>query len=381
MNSWKHFQLLQKSLLCRYSSSFPHIPPQMKCIQLENYSPTLSGLNVNMKASTKTDLKPTEVLVKVFAASVNPIDIEMTHGYGQIAVNFLRKAENVSEFPLILGRDCSGEIVAVGKQFHRLPVGTQVYCARWVVGQGTHAEYVIVKKNEISLKPKSLSHIEAASLAYVSCTAWNALINSGAVPINTFKQRKRIFIPGGSGGLGSFATQLCMAYGHDVVTSCSEQNIGILQKLGLKNILNYQSENYLKDLSAAGPFDVILDTLNEKFKQQFLTVLKKDQRSSYISLSPSILRDTDQSGLALGLLKSAGNYFSTLACQINEGKGLYHWGFVNPSGLILDNVRLLIEEGKILPLIDRVFSIDDGIESYKYLSEKNSCGKVVIQFS
>ncbi|XP_065657072.1 reticulon-4-interacting protein 1 homolog, mitochondrial [Hydra vulgaris] len=359
---------------------FIHIPSQMKCIQLESYAPSLSGLNISKIASTKTNLKPNEILVKVHAASVNPIDIEMSKGYGSTAINFLRKTENIPEFPLILGRDCSGEIVAVGKQFHRLAVGSHVYCTRWVVGQGTHAEYVIVNKNEISLKPKNLSHIEAASLAYVSCTAWNALINSGAVSNNTFKRKKRIFIPGGSGGLGSFATQLCMAYGHDVVTSCSEQNINVLHKLGIKNVLNYESESYFKDLSASGPYDVILDTLKETFKEQFMTLLKKDQSSFYISLSPTILGDVDQLGLPFGLLKAAKNYFSTLACQINDGKGLYYWGFVNPSGLILDNVRLLVEEGKILPLVDRVFNIDDGIESYKYLMEKKSCGKVVIGF-
>ena len=353
------------------------IPTNMKCLQINKYGSSINELSYDLTCPTETNLSPDQALIKVHAASINPFDLEMSTGYGRSAINLLRQNSNVPEFPLILGRDCSGVIVKRGRRFRRFQLGESVYCVRWVVGNGTHSEYVIANKNEISLKPKNISHVEAACFPYVACTTWNALISSGAVP--TTGKSKRIFIPAGTGGLGSFAVQLCQAYGHDVITSCASDGINLLHKCGIRNILDYSSDTYISDLQNAGPFDVILDTLNEKHIKLFQQMLKTDMSSKYVSLRPSLLPDMDNQGIVMGVVKSGTKYLKSSITQLCAGKGMYHWGFVSPNAIILDKIRPLIEEGKIQPVIDRVFDSEKVIDAYQYVEDGHARGKTVIQ--
>lgn len=350
-----------------------------KCLQLNSYAPTISHLQPEFFTDNLLDvpLKPNEALVEVHAASVNPFDIEMTRGYGRKAINIFRNLKKSSEFPLILGRDCSGVIVRRGKQFHRFHINDKVSCVRWIVGQGTHAQHVIVSKDEVSLKPLNLSFIEAASIPYVACTTWSALIDSGALPIQS-KQPRRIFIPGGTGGVGSFALQLCKCFGHDVITSCSPDGKKLMNSLGITTVLDYTADTFVDDLQSVGPFDIILDTVNEKYIKLFQKHLKKDIHSRYISLRPTLLSNFDKQGVFNGLIESSINYFSTFTVQIVSCKGLYVWGFFKPNALILDKIKPFIEEGKIKPVIDKVFSIDNIIDAYQHVEHGHTRGKTIV---
>ena len=358
-----------------------HLPANMKCLQLNKYGSTVSDMTCQLTAPcpTENDLSPDQALIKVYASSINPFDIEMCTGYGRSAINVFRRYEKTPELPVILGRDCSGVIIKRGKRFRRFRLGDSVCCVRWIVGQGTHAEYVIGNKYEISLKPKNINYNEATYFPYVACTTWNSLIHSGAVP--TEGRRKRIFIPGGTGGIGSFATQLCQAFGHDVVTSCATDGIRILNGLGIQNVIDYTTDSYARDLKCAGPFDVILDTLNEEHIDFFRQLLKPDVSSKYVSLRPSLLPDMDKQGVLMGILNSGTKYLTSTANQLYSGKGTYHWGFFTPNAVILNKIRPLIEDGKIKPVIDKVFGIDNIIDAYKYVEAGHSRGKTVVQMS
>lgn len=363
-----------------FKRNFVHLPSTMKCMKIERYADNVKDLNATFDTvcPSEKDIEPDQALVKVCAASINPFDLEMSRGYGRNLINVLRNCKNVGEFPLVLGRDCSGIIVKRGKRFRRFQEGDKIYCARWVVGQGTHAEYVVVNKTELSLQPTALSDVEAASLPYVACTTWNALINSGSVPI-TGQQQLRIFIPGGTGGIGSFATQLCQAFGHDVITSCSTDGITKLKELNISNVLDYTVSTFEDNLKEAGPFDVILDTLNEENINLFRSVLKQNASSKYISLRPSLLPDTDKQGVPMGLVDSGIKYFKSTAAQLSSGQGLYHWGFFKPDGIILDNIKALVEDGKIKPFIDKVFSLDHILDAYEYVEKEHARGKTIIK--
>jgi len=356
-----------------------HVPSTMKCFQLNNYAPSLTQLDVSHTCKTpdSVDLLPTQALVKVKAASINPFDVEMTRGYGKNAINLFRNLKKSSEFPLILGRDCSGVIVKRGKRFRRYQLNEPVSCVRWIVGQGTHAEYVIVNKDEVSKKPENLSFVEAASLPYVACTTWSALINTGAVSTN-YKHKQKIFIPGGTGGIGSFAVQLCKILGHEVFTSCSTNGVQILQSIGIENIIDYTASSYEQDLLHAGPFDVILDTLNEQYVNLFKKQLKNDNSSRYVSLRPTLLPDTDQKGLLMGLAQSGKNFLSSNISQFSSNKGVYQWGFFTPNALVLDRVRPHIEDGRIKPLVDKVYLMDDILKAYEYVQNGHARGKTVV---
>jgi len=352
---------------------------QMKSLQINKYAPSVDLLNYQLSSPSITNhfLKPDEALVKVHAASINPFDIEMSRGYGRKAINLVRSYANSKEFPLILGRDFSGVVVKSGRLFKRFKKGDPVYGVRWVTGQGTHAEYVIVNKSEISPKPVNLTHIEAASLPYVACTTWSALMDSGAVPIMG-SRKLNIFIPGGTGGIGSFAVQLCKAYGHNVTTACAPNGISILNNIDIYNVLDYTSNTYENDLKNNGPYYVILDTQNERYVNLYKKVLKESSKSKYVSLRPTLLPDTDSKGMTLGLIDAGGKYAKSSIEQLSSGKGQYQWGFFKPNGMVLDQIKPLIENGKIKPLVDKVFPLDDIVNAYKYVEKGHARGKTVI---
>jgi len=368
-------RILTKRLIRRY-----HLPSTMKAFVLNGYANTVSELTPESEfpCPQVSDMKPNQALVKIHASSINPIDVDMTRGFASKSVNFLRLVGRTSEFPLILGRDYSGVIVAKGNKFKHFREGDSVYGVRWILGHGTHAEYAIVDNSECCEKPKNLDYAEAASIAAVAGTVWYTLIKTGAVPI--LNNPKQILIPGGAGGIGTFATQLCQAFGHDVVTTCAPDAVPMLHDLGIKNVINYQSETYEEDLRNAGPFDVILGTLREeekhlKFFQQFL---KPGMKSRFISLQSSILADTDEKGLIFGTALASYKLVRDTIGQLQDGKGLYLWGFSGPDCNVLNNMKDLFEQGNVRPVIDRTFDITDAVDAYKYVEAGHARGKTVI---
>jgi len=359
-----------------------HLPSKMKCLLLNGYADSVDQLNTEseFKCPSVAELKPNEALVKINASSINPIDVEMTRGFAKGAVNFLRSAARVQELPLILGRDYSGEIVACGRNFTGYQTGDSVYGVRWILGQGTHAEYTVVKKYEVCPMPQNIDFIEAASLPAVAGTVWSTMITTGAVPRNG-KKCKRILIPAGSGGVGTFATQLCQLYGHDVVTTCSADAIPLLHNLGIKHVIDYQSETYKEDLKSAGPFDVILGTLREEENHLpfFRSLLKPSISSKFISLQSPILADIDTHGLIIGPNLSIFKLAKDMGNQLVEGKGLYMWGFAGQNvNKVLTELKDFIADGKIRAVVDKTFKLEDALDAYKYVEEGHARGKTVI---
>ncbi|KAK2576135.1 hypothetical protein KPH14_007465 [Odynerus spinipes] len=168
--------------------------------------------------------KPTEVLIKVQAASVNPIDIAMTRGYGATLLNLMRKARSIGaygsndliEFPLTLGRDFSGVVVSKGHGVgDKLKLGDEVWGVVPVEKQGCHANYVVVESNLAKRRPQNLSYTEAASILYAGLTAWSALWITGGLCYKTSigtRLNRRVLVLGGSGGVGTMAIQLLKAW-------------------------------------------------------------------------------------------------------------------------------------------------------------------------
>ena len=357
------------------------LPTSMRCMTINNYADTLEDLEydtIHPLYTVVREMKPEQALVRVLAASINPFDIEMTKGYGKNAINAFRKYEGVDEFPMVLGRDYSGVIVKRGKRFRRHEIGDEVWGVRWVVGQGTHAQYVVVNKSEVAFKPKKFNHVESASIPYVACTTWGALQGTDLLKSSEKPVRRNVFVPGGTGGVGSFAAQLLQAYGHRVVTSCAKDALPVVKRLGIETVLDYTSESFFQELAREGPFDVILDTLNERFKSDFVKLLRNNS-SKYVSLRPTLLPDTDERGVVAGALQSGSKLLKESISQLYSGKGSYQWGFFQPNALILDNVKPLIEDGKIKPLIDRIYDIGDVYEAYKHCAGGHARGKTVLR--
>jgi len=321
--------------------------------------------------------KPTDILVRVHSASVNPIDFRMRSGYGETLLNVWRKLENVEEFPLILGRDFSGEVVKAGRLARRFREGDEVWGTPSVIAGGTHGEFVVASQDEMSMKPSNWTHAEAASLPYVACTVWTALVSRAGLKPNNCHD-KSVLVLGGSGGIGSFAVQLLKAWGAHVTSTCATDALDLVAGLGADHVVDYSAANMKEELESSGGFDVILDPFGGEVGEKYATLLAKWKGAIYVTLAPPLLSDTDQFGTGLGLL-SAGQSFTSSALQKALCSGsLVSWGLFSPNGAALDHIRSLCQSGMVKPVIQEVFPISKTDEAYAKLENGHARGKIVI---
>ncbi|XP_077669012.1 NAD(P)H oxidoreductase RTN4IP1, mitochondrial isoform X2 [Eretmochelys imbricata] len=323
---------------------------------------------------------PNEVIIKVHAASLNPIDVNMRNGYGAAALNVkrdpLKLKSTGSEFPLTLGRDVSGVIMECGLNVSYFKPGDEVWAAIPPWKQGTISEFVVASGNEISHKPKCLSHMEAASLPYVGLTAWSAINQIGGLNQDNCSG-KRILIFGASGGVGTFAIQLMKAWGGHVTAVCSQDASSLVKKLGADDVIDYKSGDVAEQLKMFPLFDFILDNVGgptEKWSPDFL---KKWSGATYVTLVTPFLLNVDRLGVADGMLQT-GVTIGTKAVK-HLCKGIhYRWAFFTPSGQSLDEIAKLVDSGKIHPVVEQVFSFSEVPKAFLRLEGGHARGKTVI---
>uniref|UniRef100_A0A8B9FNS8 NAD(P)H oxidoreductase RTN4IP1, mitochondrial n=1 Tax=Amazona collaria TaxID=241587 RepID=A0A8B9FNS8_9PSIT len=292
---------------------------------------------------------PNEVIIKVHAASLNPIDLSMRSGYGATALNMKRdplklKSED-TEFPLTLGRDVSGVVMECGLAVSYFKPGDEVWAAIPPWKQGTLSEFVVASGNEVSFKPKCLSHTEAASLPYVGLTAWSAVNQVGGLNQSNCNG-KRVLILGASGGVGTFAVQLVKAWGAHVTAVCSHDASKLMKRLGADDVIDYKSGNLEEQLKTLPLFDFILDNVGGSTEKWALDLLKKWSGATYVTLVTPFLINMDRLGVADGMLQT---------------------GFTVGSKTV-----------KIQPVIDEVFSFSEVPKAFQKLEGGHARGKTVI---
>lgn len=191
-----------------------------------------------------------EVLVKVFATSVNPLDYQVRRG----------DYKNELQLPVITGHDISGEIVELGPGVENFKIGDQVYYTPEIFkGYGSYAEYHCAHESIIALKPKNLSHLEAATLPLAAGTAWEMLVTRAQLKIN-----QSILIHGGAGGVGIPTIQIAKAMGAIVYTTARKVHHKFLLELGADYVIDYETENYIdviQQLTNNNGVDIIIDTI------------------------------------------------------------------------------------------------------------------------
>ena len=177
-----------------------------------------------------------DIFIRVRAVSVNPIDVKIRRGYIASLLNRVARLKGASVFPILLGRDCSGEVVAVGDNVTKFVSGDEVYALSGFSG-GTYAQFAVVSAESAALKPKTIDHREAASIPFVAATAYSALVeNVGLSRTNT--RGKKVLVHGGTGGVGSFAVQLLKAWGATVAVTCSAENASLARSLGADKVID-----------------------------------------------------------------------------------------------------------------------------------------------
>ncbi|XP_076604803.1 NAD(P)H oxidoreductase RTN4IP1, mitochondrial [Chaetodon auriga] len=340
-------------------------------------------LRLTKNASFPVINYPNEVIVKVFAAGLNPLDVSMRGGYGAATLSMKRDPLSIkqsgSEFPLILGRDVSGVIMECGLDVKYFRERDEVWAAIPPWKQGSLAEFVVLSANEVSHKPKSLSHTEAAAIPYVATTAWSALVNTGGLSKDNCA-KKRILILGGSGGVGTFAIQMLKAWRAHVTVTCSQNAEWFVRGLGADYVVDYTAGPVEERLSTLEKFDLILDNVGGDTERWALNLLKPWCGAKYVTLVTPFLKNTDRLGIADGMMQSAATVATKALKHLVKGVH-YRWGFFSPSGPALDEVREMVDAGQIQAVVEETFNFSQVPEAITKVENGHARGKTVVQIS
>lgn len=354
----------------------------MRAVQIEKYGAAADVLRIKEDLPVP-GITENQVLIELHASSINPVDCAARAGYGKKIFSRMW-----GELPQVLGRDASGVIAKVGRQVSGFKPGDEVYAAAHI---GCNAEYVAVDASHLALKPKNLSHTQAACVPFVALTTWTALVENAGLDANT-AAGKKIVIPRAAGGVGSFAVQLMKSWGAYVVGLCSESNTKFVTSLGADEVIDYTKTDFATVLH---DFDCAFDTVGrasdfdstdariagastENFDEKLMSVLKRDSNAAYVTVCSPKMALTDRYGLEPGL-KRAQQLFDQRAAEQEKMGRRYYWSFCNPSGENLAKITPLLEQGKIKPQIDRVFTIEEMVAAHEYCETKGAQGKIAIQ--
>jgi NADPH:quinone reductase-like Zn-dependent oxidoreductase len=308
-------------------------------------------------------LKPNEVLVQINATAINLLDTLIKNGDFKMFLPY--------KTPFINGHDMAGVVTKVGANVSKFKIGDEVFARPSDFHIGTFAEYISIPENDLAFKPKNISMEEAASIPLVGLTSWQALVE-----IAKLKKGQKVFIQAGSGGVGTFAIQLAKHIGAYVATTTSTTNIELVKKLGADLVIDYKKENFatiLKD------YDVVLHSNREaKVLSDSLKILKPG--GTLISLTGP---PTPEFAKAIGLGWHFQILMNLLSMSVRRtAKKLnvnFKFLFMRADGKQLSEITKLIEEGKIRPIIDKVFPFEQTNEAMTYVETGRAKGKVVIK--
>lgn len=302
-----------------------------------------------------------EVLVEVHAAGVNVLDKKIKEGEFKLILPY--------KMPLILGHDVAGIITAIGKDVKKFKVGDEIYSRPADFSIGTFAEYIAINENDVALKPKNLSMVEAASIPLVALTAWQALVE-----IANLKKGQKVFIQAGSGGVGTIAIQLAKHLGATVATTASEKSFDLLKNLGADVLIDYKTQDFetiLKD------YDIVLNSQDNKTLEKSINIVKSGGKVISISGPPTpefakMMNFPWYMRIVLSLIS-----FS-IRKKAKKNKVDFYFLFMKANGNQLEKISKLIDADIIKPVIDKVFTFDQVNDAMDYIESGRAKGKVVI---
>lgn len=251
------------------------------------------------------ELGADQVLVKVAATSINPIDWKLREGY--------LKQMFPWSFPIILGWDVAGEIVEVGQKVKDYHVGDRIFARPETTRFGTYADYTIVDTNLLAPLPESIAFTEAAAVPLAGLTALQALFDHGSL-----KAGEKVLIHAGAGGVGTYAIQLAKNAGAYVITTASPRNHELVKKLGADEVIDYHTTDFEEVLT---DIDLVFDTMGGEIQKKSFSVLKEHGRLiSVLSIEDETLAVTKQIEAKAIWLRTNGEQLSELAKLMADGK-------------------------------------------------------------
>jgi NADPH:quinone reductase-like Zn-dependent oxidoreductase len=307
-------------------------------------------------------IEPDEILVKVHAAGINPIDYLIPKGDFKPILKL--------RLPATMGSDLAGVVVETGGKVTRFKVGDEVFASTFDLDSGSLAEYVAVPARVAAFKPANLDFVQAASIPMVGLTSWQALKERVQL-----KPGQKVFIPAGSGGIGTFAIQLARHLGAKVGTTTSTANVELVRSLGATEVVDYKKQEFEDVLRG---YDAVLGTVRGDGLEKAVQIVGPG--SKVVSLVGPPDADFARGRGMNFFLKFVMGLLSRKIRGLAEKRGAsYSFLFVRPDGAQLAQIGELLEQSRIRPVIDKVFPFAQAKEALAYLEQGRARGKVVVQ--
>lgn len=290
-------------------------------------------------------IKSDQMLVRVYATSVNPIDWKIRKGMLKILTG--------NKFPMILGFDVSGEVVEVGESVTQFNKGMSIYAHLSSLPGGAYAEYAAVSQKLAAAKPSNMSHEEAAAVPLAAMTALQAFRDEG-----NLKQGRKVLINGASGGVGTFAVQIAKVLGAEVTAVCGSSNVELVKSLGADRVIDYKQQNFTNDTAK---YDMIFDVVGNSSLTECKNVLQPN--GIYVTTQPY-----------------PENYLKSFLTWFTPGQK-YKVVLLKSRGSDLAYLKEQIEAGKIRAIIDRTYPLSEIAAAHTYSETERTVGKIVIRNS
>lgn len=332
----------------------------MKAAQIKKYSKTIQ---VSINEIPVPEPAADEVLLKVKAAAVNPVDILIATGSVRLIQDY--------PMPLTLGNECSGTVEKVGDRVEGFHVGDRVYTRLPLKRIGAFAEYVAVNHKALAKMPSGCDFVNAAAIPLTGLTAYQGIVEELEA-----KPGKTLLITGGSGSFGQIAVPVAKALGLRVMVTGNSRSEEKFCKLGVEKYIDYRKENYWDILS---DIDYVIDTLGAAEFDHELAVLKKGGKLLSLKTGPNKMFATRNgfSWFKRLLFTMAGAKYDSKAAK--QGKE-YRFMFVRSDGAQLERITEIVEQYKIIPDVDsRIFSLSQVNEALGLVARGGINGKVIIQ--
>ena len=269
------------------------------------------------------------------------------------------------DLPTGIGYDVSGEVVEVGAKVKDFKEGDEVFSRVPQEYMGTVAEFVAVDSNVVAHKPGNVTFEKASSLPLTGITAIQALEKVG------LKKDDRILIHAGSGGVGSFAVQYAKAKGAIVYTTTSSTNLDWVKALGADRVIDYKNEDYKE---VANNLDIVFDTLGDDYTFEAFEIIKEGGRVTSI-VGPPDVETAKQMGMEDYQLPEK------LDKLIKEKSATYKFTWMQPNAEQLKEIKAMVEDRTIRPVIDLVYSFEDAVKAFEYLATGRAQGKVIVSLA
>ena len=318
----------------------------MKAIVYTKYgSPDVLELKEVEKPTPKDD----EVLIKVHAASVNPLDWHILRAdpfFIRLMGEGLLKPKSK-----ILGWDIAGRVEAVGRNVKQFQSGDEVFgdC-----GGGGFAEYVCASENAMVLKPDSLTFEEVAAVPVAALTALQGLRDKGQI-----QPGQKVLINGASGGVGTFAVQIAKSFGAEVTGVCSTRNLDMVRSIGADQVIDYTQEDFTQN---GQRYDLILDAAAYRSVSDYKRALSP--KGIYVMIGGSVARMFQVIFLGPWISMTGSKKMGMMMTKSNQKDLVF--------------IKELLETGKVVAVIDRRYPLSEVPEAIRYLEEGHAQGKVVI---